>query len=54
MIQLILVLGMYLKECKLEYNRDTCIPCFLQPGVLQLMSGLGKCGVFLQRSIIQS
>jgi hypothetical protein len=54
-------LGIYPKECKLGYNRDTGTQIFItalvtiaklgnNPGALQLMNGLRKFGMYTQWS----
>jgi hypothetical protein len=50
------LLGIYPKECKTVYNRDTCtlmlitalftISKLWNPGALQLMNGSGKFGIY--------
>jgi hypothetical protein len=50
------LLGIYLTECKSDYNKDTCTPMFTaavfivaklwkQPRCLLLMNGLRKCSI---------
>jgi hypothetical protein len=53
------LLGIYLKECKSDYNKGTCTPMFTaalfimaklweQPRCPLLMNGLRKCGIYIQ------
>jgi hypothetical protein len=59
------LLGIYLKECKSGYNKDTCTHMFIVAlfivtsygnnlDALQLMKGLRKCGLYLQWNFLQS
>jgi hypothetical protein len=60
----ILFLGIYPKECKTRYNRDTCTPMFItalftipsygnSPDALQLMTRSRNCGIYTQWSVTQ-
>jgi hypothetical protein len=58
------LLGIYPKECKSGYNKDTCTPMFIaalftiaklwkQPNDPLLMNGLRKCAIYIQWNFIQ-
>jgi hypothetical protein len=60
------LLGIYPKECKTGYTRDTCTMTFItalltiakssgnNSDALQLMNGSRNCGIYTQWSITQS
>jgi hypothetical protein len=61
----ILLLAIYLKECKSGYNKDMCTPIFIaalfiiaklwkQPRCLTTGKWIKKCGTYIQWSIIHA